>query len=253
MDCLSLIEAINKNNKRFFMSSLATALMCGWLVCPAEAAEWNGKGEFGLVVSRGNSDTETLNLGLEFERESKTWRNRLNLTALRASDDGQRSAERYTLGYKSDYKFDEVSYLFGVLRYDRDEFSSYDYQASFSIGYGRQLLDTESHQLNLELGPGVRRTREADTGMTETNAIGRFSTAYAWKISDSAEFTDDFLVEAGSDNTFAENKAAINVAINSRFALKFSVAVRHNTDVEPGREKTDTLTTANLVYKFNGD
>lgn len=252
MDHLSC-TGVNDNHKKRFMTSLATALMCGWLVCPAQAADWTGKGEFGLVVSRGNSDTETLNLGLEFQRESEKWRNALNLTALRASDDGERTAERYTLGYKSDYKFNEISYLFGALRYDRDEFSSYEYQASFSVGYGRQLLDSESQQLSLEFGPGIRRTEEADTGMTDTSIIGRFSADYAWTISESAEFTDNLLVEAGSENTFAENKAAINVAINSRFALKFAVAVRHNTDVEPGREKTDTLTTANLVYKFTED
>lgn len=246
-------NGITHNKKPKFMSPLAMALMCGWLVCPAEAAEWEGTGEFGLVVSRGNSDTETLNLGLEFQRESEKWVNRLNLTALRTSDDGERTAERYTLGYKSDYKFNDISYLYGVLRYDQDDFSSYDYQASFAIGYGRNLLDTERQQLSLEIGPGVRRSEDADTGATETNIIGRFSADYAWTISESAEFTDDLLIEAGSNNTFAENKAAINVAINDRFALKFALAVRHNTDVDPGREKTDTLTTANLVYKFNGD
>ena len=247
------LNGITSKKRRTIMSPLAMALMCGWLVCPAEAADWQGTGEFGLVVSRGNSDTETLNLGLEFTRESEKWRNRINLTALRASDSGERTAERYTLGYKSDYKFNDVSYLYGALRYDRDEFSSYDYQASFAVGYGRNVLDTERQQLSLEIGPGVRRSEDADTGATETSIIGRFSADYAWTISESAEFTDNLLVEAGSDNVFAENKAAINVAINDRFALKFALAVRHNTDVDPGREKTDTLTTANLVYKFNGE
>lgn len=244
-------ERSKNKNKFFLMQSFAMILMCGWLVCPADAAEWSGKGEFGLVVSRGNSDTETLNLGLDFERKSKKWRNSLRLTALRASDSGDVSAERYTLGYKSGYNFSEKSYLFGALRYDQDEFSSNDYQASVSIGYGRQLLDTETQQLSVEIGPGVRRTEPNDPlADTETNVIGRLSGDYAWTISETANLTNVLLVEAGSDNTFAENELALNVAINSRFALKLSGAVRHNTDVDAGVEKTDTLTTANLVYKF---
>jgi putative salt-induced outer membrane protein len=245
------LERTYKKNKSFSMQSFAMILMCGWLVCPADAAEWSGKGEFGLVVARGNSETETLNLGLQFERKSKKWRNSLKVTALRASDEGELNAERYTLGYKSGYNFDERSYLFGALRYDQDEFSSYDYQASVSLGYGRQLLDSEAHQLTMEIGPGLRRSEPDDPlADTETNVIGRLSADYAWTISETASLTNGLLVEAGSDNTFAENELALNVTINSRFALKLSGAVRHNTDVDPGVEKTDTLTTANLVYKF---
>jgi len=248
---LSVERRANKNNPLLFMQSFAMILMCGWLVCPADAAEWSGKGEFGLVIARGNSETETLNLGLQFERKSEKWRNDLRLTALRASDKGQLNAERYTLGYKSGYNFNEDSYLFGALRYDQDEFSSYDYQASLSMGYGRQILNSETHELSAELGPGVRRSEPtAQDEATATNVIGRLSASYAWNISETADLTNDFLVEAGSNNTFAENELALNVAINSRFALKLSGAVRHNTEVDPGVEKTDTLTTANLVYRF---
>lgn len=249
---LSLAVGRNDNkNKASFMQSFAMILLCGWFVCPADAAEWSGKGEFGLVIARGNSETETLNLGLQFERMSEKWRNDLKLTALRSSDDGDLNAERYTLGYKSGYNFNEKSYLYGALRYDQDEFSSNDYQASLSVGYGRQLLDSETHQLTMEVGPGVRRTAPSDPlEPTETNVIGRLSTDYAWTISETADLTNVLLVEAGSNNTFAENELSLNVAINSRFALKLSGAVRHNTDVDPDVEKTDTLTTANLVYQF---
>ncbi len=241
----------DKKNKALSMQSFAMMLMCGWLVCPAEASEWSGKGEFGLVIARGNSETETLNVGLQFDRESEKWRNSLRMTALRTSDEGETSAERYTLGYKSGYNFNDRSYLYGALRYDQDEFSSNDYQASLSVGYGRQVLDSDTHELSFEIGPGVRRTEPKDPlQSTETNVIGRLSGDYAWTISETASLSNTLLVEAGSDNTFAENELALNVAINSRFALKLSGAVRHNTDVGSGVEKTDTLTTANLVYKF---
>lgn len=225
-------------------------LMCGWLVCPANASEWSGVGEFGFVAARGNSTTDTLNLGLQFERQSDNWRNRLRLSALRATDDGTLNAERYTGSYKSGYNFSERSYLFGVLRYDKDRFSSYDYQSSLSIGYGRQLLATETHDLSIELGPGVRRSVPRDAGPSETNVIGRLSADYVWTLSDAANLSNAFLVEAGSNNTFAENELALVSNLNSRFALKLAFAVRHNTDVEPAVKRTDTLTTANLVYTF---
>lgn len=232
------------------MQSMAMVLVCGWLVCPAQASEWSGKGEFGLVFARGNSDTETLNLALDFQRESEQWRNHLRATALRSSDDGELNAERYTLAHTSGYNLDEVSYLLGALRYDRDEFSSFDYQASASVGYGRKLLDSETHRLTVEVGPGVRWSQPKATGSSESELIGRLSGDYAWTLSETANLSNVLLVEAGSDNTFAENETALNVAINARFALKLALAIRHNTDTDPGVEETDTLTTANLVYTF---
>ena len=63
-------------------------------------------------------------------------------------------------------------------------------------------------------------------------------------------FTNKFLVESGSDNTFLENDTALSVSINDRLALKIGLNIRHNTDVTGLVDDTDTLTTANLVYNF---
>ncbi len=35
---------------------------------------WNGVGEFGFVSTSGNTDTQTLNLRLEFTKETLDWR-----------------------------------------------------------------------------------------------------------------------------------------------------------------------------------
>lgn len=248
---LSLFSQRQKPIVNSFMSlSLVTALLCGWLVCPAEAAEWSGRGEFGLVVARGNTESETGNLSFEILRETAKWRNELTASALRSRDRGTETASRYTAGYKSDYKFDETSYLFGASRYERDRFSNYTYQATLSLGYGHQLLETERQRLRIEGGPGVRRTEERDTGDVDTDAIARLSANYRFDMTDTSRLTNRTLVESGSSNTFLENVSALEVAINSRLALKLSLAVRHNTDVEPERKKTDTLTTANIVYNF---
>ncbi len=40
------------------------------------------------------------------------------------------------------------------------------------------------------------------------------------------------------------------MAIKDSLALKTGFSVRHNSDVEPGRDKTDYLSTVNLVYSF---
>src|SRR6056297_1834358 len=185
----------------------------GLFAAGSASAEWTGSGELGLVFARGNTDTETLNTELKLKYTHERWTNASRFSYLKSESDGDLEAERLVFDNKTDYTLSDVSYITGVGRYDRDEFSSFEYQTSLAIGYGRRLIDTERQALSVEIGPGVRYSEIRDTGETET---------------------------------------ALTVAINDALALKTGFLVRHNTEVEPGREKTDYLSTVNLVYSFPG-
>jgi len=213
-------------------------------------ADWSGGGELGLVFARGNTDTETLNGSLELVYVGGKWRNESKFTFLRSETDGDIDASRFVGANETHYELSPASYVIGTARYDRDKFSSFEFQASVSIGFGRKLIDTERQALSVEFGPGVRHSEVRATGQTETDLIGRGSLDYRRAVSETAELTNLALVETGSSNTFVENETALDVAINDTLSLKTAFSVRHNTDVEAGREKTDFLTTLNLVYSF---
>lgn len=216
---------------------------------------WSGEGEFGLVVTTGNTETETLNANLSGAYEADAWVHKLGLSALSASEDEAQTAERYQLTGKTEYHWTERGYWFGSLRYEDDRFSGFDYQSVLTAGYGHTLWDRESSHLDLEGGVGVRRSREAATvDMPDpeamTDAVLRGAAVYWWQFTENARLQNDFLVETGEDNTFAENRLGLRVAINSRFSVKLGYEVRHNTEVPEGAEKTDTVSTVNLVYSF---
>jgi putative salt-induced outer membrane protein len=211
---------------------------------------WSGKGEFGLVSTSGNSDTFSLNLLAEVTYESEKWRHRFAAGALNSENDGDTTAKRYDLGAQSDYKLNEKSYVFGALRYDNDDFSAYEDQTTISAGYGRQVLDTEKHKLKLEAGVGYRSSTVAGTGQSEDGVIFRGLAEWIWQLTPSTSLGDRFLVETGSDNTYLQNDLGLTVAINTKFALKLAYQVRNNSDVPVGVDKTDTQTSANLVYSF---
>lgn len=222
------------------------------LLLPAGSAfaEWTGKSELGVVIARGNTDSETLNARVEFLYEEERWHNESIVRGVRSSDSGETTASRYVVSNKTSYDFSEQNYAWAALRYDRDRFSSFNHQASASLGFGRHLIETERHELVAEIGPGFRYSEHRSTDESESEVMLRGHLQYDWAISETAELVNRLLVESASSNTFAENELSLSVAINSRMALKAGVAVRHNTDVDPGREKTDTLTTVNLVYNF---
>jgi putative salt-induced outer membrane protein len=74
--------------------------------------------------------------------------------------------------------------------------------------------------------------------------------AYEHAFTGSTSFVDTLLVEAGSDNTFLQNDAGLQVDMNKKLALKVGYQTRRNSDVSPGIKNTDQLLTTNLVYNF---
>lgn len=215
-----------------------------------EADGFSARGELGLVVNRGNSDSESANTRLEGIYTRGDWSNESEAVGVYSRDSGRTSAARFTLGNRTDYSIDDNTYVAAVLRYDRDRFSSFTYQGSASAAYGYRVFRTDRHRLRAEIGPGYRVSEVRDTGQSDNQFIVRTFLDYRWNVSDSTELTNRFLVESGKQNTFVENGLALSVAINSRVSLKTGLTIRHNTDVEPGRKNTDTLTTINLVYRF---
>lgn len=212
---------------------------------------WTGSGELGFVQTSGNTDTSTFNMALAFTYEKDKWRHNLGASALRSETNSVTDAERYTLGGQSDYKLSDRSYLFGAFRYTGDDFAPYDPSTSLTAGYGYTIVDNGVHYLLGEIGAGYRMQEEALTGVSQDEAIIRGRLDYTWGISDTTSFSNLFLVESGSDNTYYENTTALGVAINSKFAVNVAYQWRHNSDLPPGAiDDTDTQFTTNLVYNF---
>ncbi|MGA9572372.1 MAG: DUF481 domain-containing protein, partial [Lysobacterales bacterium] len=175
----------------------------------------------------------------------------LAATYLSSSKNGDKDAERFTANLQGDRKLNEKSYIFLAYRYDADKFGAYDPQQSITTGYGRQLMKSEKHELNGEIGVGYKKLKATDTGVTSSEMIGRFFLDDVWKITPNTAWNNRVLVEAGSDNTFTQFNTGLVVSMNEKFAIKLGWEYRHNSEIPPGVvDKTDTTTTANLVYNF---
>jgi putative salt-induced outer membrane protein len=232
------------------MHFASAALLATLVATPASASDWKGKGEFGLVLSRGNSEAETLNAKVDVGTEIGKWTHSVGFSALRASTESVTTADRYELRGQTNYKLTDRSYLFGGLRYENDEFSAFDYQATGSGGYGYKFIDTERTKFIGQIGAGYRLSEVRLTGESQDEAVARGDILFEHQFTDTTKLIEKFLVEAGSSNTFLQNELAVEVKMTDRLALSVAYAVRHNTKTQPGVEKTDQLTTANIVFAF---
>ena len=223
--------------KKIIHISLSTILWVGTAVAAEQDLGLSGSGQLGYVAARGNSETETLKIGANLAYNTETWRYSGFLNTINASENKVDTTDRLELGLKADYKVSERSYWFGSGRYEDDQFSQFDFQSTLAGGYGRKLIVNDTHLLEGELGIGYRLAEVRVTGESADEFIVRGALKYRRNISDSAALSNNTLIEAGSDNTFASNIIALETKISSGLGLNVSYELRHNTDVTEADRK----------------
>ena len=86
--------------------------------------------------------------------------------------------------------------------------------------------------------------REKDSSIAGTAGLD-----FSHQITASTSVFNKFGAEFTSGNNFLQNEVGVAVKMSDRLALALGYAVRYNSDPPDGFRKTDTLTTANLVYE----
>ncbi len=215
-----------------------------------EVNYWSGEGEAGIVLVDGNSNSKIINVGLSLSKNIEDWEHTIKLAANTAENNGDKSAESYLAAYNIKYDFSEKSFLFGDLRYLDDKFDSFNGITTIGGGYGYRISNTELFKWSVNAGLGYRNTEfdSIDDDISGVAFIGESD--FRFKLSETAEITDVFRIEATSDNSYLQNILGLSVAMNSLLSLKISYDVRYNSDPAEGDTDTDSITAVSLVYKF---
>ena len=237
---------------------IASLIIATSISSTAHAEGWTGQGEAGIISASGNTDSETINLGLKFEKSGKIWDHEIGLAAYKTSSDGDDTADNYNLGYTLKRNLTERSNIFFNLGYLDDDFDGFTEQLSASVGYGYKVIANDRTTWETGVGVGYRDTSELtilDDG-TEiegddlSSATFVLRSDFTHQLTETTKFVNLSKAEFGSDNTYAENDAALYVTMSDRFSLKAGFIVRHNTDPAEGSDNTDTITSLSLVYGF---
>lgn len=211
---------------------------------------WNGAAELGYIATTGNTDTETIKAKGKVTKEKDKWRHTAEATGLKGEEQSITTAEKYTLGWQSDYKFSKHNYVLASIDYEDDRFSGYDYRVTETVGYGHRTIDEKNLTLDLEIGPGARQSK-LDDGSSEDELIIRGAAKLAWTISESSKFGEILKVDFGEEATITTSTTELTTKINTSLAMKITYVYKNTSDVPPGVDETDTETTVTLVYSFN--
>lgn len=234
--------------RKTLLATVITSLTTSAIVQAEDG--WKGETELGYVLTTGNTDTETTHGKFGISNTTGALTTSLKLEALSGKDNNTTTKEKYNTALKFDYSLTEVSYLTSQLTYEKDRFSGFTFQSTASAGYGHKLVNNDTVKLAIEAGPGYRRDRIDTTGKIDDEAIGRFALDFAWKLSENAEFSEVFTIEAGDNNQIYKSEAALKSTIVGNLAMKISHQAKYVQEVPEGSKRRDDLVGVTLVYGF---
>lgn len=226
-----------------------TSLFASTAVLANEASSWEGEAELGIVSTSGNTETQSVNGKVLVKNEREKWHHEASLSALQVEDSVQTTAEKYIATGKSEYKIDDIRYIFGTVKYEDDKFSGYEYRAIEAVGYGHRVIKQEDLNLNLEAGVGARQSKP-NNGSSDGEGIVLLAGNLGWKISDTSKLTEELTSEIGDDATISKSITGLKTQVNGALAMKVTYTVQHTSKVPASIEKTDRETAVTLVYSF---
>jgi putative salt-induced outer membrane protein len=212
---------------------------------------WNAQAQVGAASSTGDTDEQSASLGLSFSRDfSNVWEHNLNFDFDFARSKGATTRRRLLTRMETLYKKWEGLYLLNYVEVDLNKFSGFDYRILDNVAIGKQLFKSDRQSLRLEGGPGVRFSKFEDTGLTDTEFLGRVSSTYDLKLTDNLTFKDKASVIFGTGSMTIDNRASFAAQINSSLAARLSFQVQYDSETPVGAAAWDTITRATLVYDF---
>jgi putative salt-induced outer membrane protein YdiY len=205
-----------------------------------------------FVGTSGNSDTGTIGADFQMHRRWPVWQIESMATAIRTTDNGIQSAERYLGAFRAQRKLSTILGLTGGERAERDRLAGMAFRSITDGGLSwalvrdaRWLLDSvTSVALNHE-HPVVGPDRNDPIGVLQ--AVSKIVLGPAADTTQRVTFYPDF---TDSSAYRAEAEVTAQAAMNSRLALKLGYLWRRSNAPAAGFQKNDSTATASVVVRW---
>ena len=219
---------------------------------PPPPPKQEGSAEFAFVGTTGNASTQTIGLNGEFIVRPDQWVITNKANFIRNESESELTAQSFGYLFRAARTLSPRLSAFGEYGYFRDEFAGIAHRNALVGGVSYKLVDLPKHLFFTDAGLGyVNEQRLA--GDDVSSATWSLGAGYRWKISETAEFTEDFRMTgifADADDWRVLQMAAIAARLTQLFSLKVSNTVRYTHAPVPGFKNTDTSTSVALVAKF---
>ena len=231
---------------------LVLSFLMGSISGTALAQQQNGitrEIEVGALFTSGNTDEQALNFAGNMEIVRDRWEYGFTIDGLYTSSDNETKGQRFYGVSSANYAFSEDSFFQARASHEDDRFSGYDSQSDLTFSIGSRLLQNRADMdLSLDAGIGIRWSRLNGSDFDEP--ILRIAGDYEWILSNSATFSQELAIEYGTDSNIYRSDTGITTQILENLSLRFSLRLKHQTEVPAGRNETDSETAVTFVMDF---
>lgn len=227
------------------------ALMSVVMTTSVVAEEWEKSVDFGLSLSKGNTDSSLLRTGIQTEKKDAFDAYFAEFSYSYGEEDGEANEDEILA--KATYKHAIGEKNFYGVRFDarRDKFADIDYRFSLNFTYGYYWIDTEETVFSTELGLGLTVEDKGDGNDSYLN--GLFDQHFEHQFNDHAKVFQNlsFSPRLGDVSEYRiEFDAGIETQITETVAFKVSIEDRYESQPAEGKESNDLKIIAGLSYKF---
>lgn len=222
-----------------------------------EPIKWKGSVSAGAILTRGNTQTDSINAAADAVRRSED--DRLTLSGLytygrEKSDDGSRvTAENWRASGKYDYFLNTKWYLYGTTKIERDHVANLDLRVTPGVGTGYQWVESDKVNFNTEAGLTWVYEKYTDPDVTRDYLAGRFAYHYDRQLNQNVKFIHNLEVLPSLEE-FGEflltTDAGIRARLTENFFGELKIVLDYNSQPAEGKTSTDVRYMASVGYEF---
>ncbi len=211
---------------------------------------FSGKLTVNAAYTEGNTDQSNLGARLNVSAKRESNIHRVDAYANTGQNSGQRTQENWGISYQMDTLWTDD--VFGYVRtaYDSDPFLGFEYRLFGGLGAGYYLIREDDMSLRGEVGPGLRISRETETGAERQDVVLYGSVDSNWKISTDWTLGHVSKVTWSDPSTTVTSRSELNTALTEALRAGLTYEVQYEENPPNLKENVDTIISFNVSYGF---
>jgi len=225
---------------------------------PDSARGWAGNVDFGFTVTEGNSETTTLSIGARATHEARRRKWIFDGSLLRATADGDETANKGDLSGQFDYFPTARFFVFGKAGGSFNQPAGIDLRISPSTGFGYRFVDRSALELSVE-GGGTFIREEFVDGTSSEDVFVALANSFRWTVTETTDVRQTLVYNpntADLGDFLLEGEVSVSTMITG--ALGLTLSVRDEFDSEPfrdpetgeTRERNDVTFVSGITVRF---
>lgn len=222
----------------------------------AQGKNYRLEGDIGYSLNQSKrsgeatSNKSNLSAHVLWQRQQGKWGQEVRAEAIGSNDDKSTdSIEQYYLAGKALHRSSPTVYQYGQLAAEKDLNSAFDYEATATVGLGKDIIKTQRQSLTAEVGAGYKHSKERYTTEKHNEAVGTVAAFYEYQVNPTVRFNQDLGYEFSKESRTLRSRTALSADLTNKIAAVASYSFKDVDVRKAGDDSRNSLLSLGVRYK----